>query len=99
MILFAYLCKLPNSRKTFEYIITYKSNYILQYFYISSPLNSFVYSTFFPLLQYTGVFYTMSRFLAGGASSSNGEKYEVAKGSRKDVDYGSIANLINNEVS
>ena len=41
----------------------------------------------------------MSRFLAGGASSSNGEKYEVAKGSRKDVDYGSIANLINNEVS
>ena len=41
----------------------------------------------------------MSRFLAGGGSSTNNEKYEVAKGSRKDVDYGSIANLINNEVS
>ena len=40
MILFAYLCKLPNSRKTFEYIITYKSYYILQYFYISQTLLS-----------------------------------------------------------
>ena len=63
------------------------------------PTERFCLQHFFPLLQYTGVFYTMSRFLAGGASSSNGEKYEVAKGSRKDVDYGSIANLINNEVS
>ena len=38
----------------------------------------------------------MSRFLP--SSKSNSEKYEVAKNTGKDVDYGSIANLINNEV-